>query len=237
MASNIFDHWDKNGCCRNVICLALARQKYLFLKWTQAPVSSVRLLSVRSRLASAISIRSKLHNEHIVCGLLGGVRTWWSTFHVIWGSSPLSFALHTNFDNSVLRCCSRWAKEYLWPPYRCLKVQPVEPMYSFSPSDVFTVAWYMMFFTRHFPASGHASFCRQLQVFCGLLAIAGSRKSRALCDWMLHFTFGMQLYESLIVFRLKIRWYGWSLVKCRSTILKNSLPTFVLTEISKGALK
>ena len=52
---------------------------------THAPVISERLFSTLSRFASAISIRSILHSEHILCGLSLGFQVFCSSFQLIWG--------------------------------------------------------------------------------------------------------------------------------------------------------
>ena len=103
-------------------------------------------------------------------------------------------------------------------------------MYFFSSWSDLTVAWYMTFFCRHCPLSGHLSFLLfwQLQVFPSAFS---SRVFSSLVLWacIVLLMFFVQLYESFTVFRFSIGFSGFPLGKCFSSSFRKQAPRLVVT--------
>lgn len=129
----------------------------------------------------------------------------------------------------------------LWFPYLILNGVSVKPIYVSSFSIdlsgagwvAITVAWYIIPDCWHFPSNGQLFLLRQLHI-SGVLV--GFSNLDLLCWSILFLTLGMQLYDSLRVFLLKIGLRMWSSGKLSATILKNLWPILVLTCVSNGGL-
>ena len=96
----------------------------------------------------------------------------------------------------------------------------------------------MIPFTWHLPSSGHSCLCLQLHPSCSF-----SLFWLFLCciifwlwPFIIAFIFLVQLYPILSVFLFKTLCRGCLLGKCLSMILRNSLPTFVVTWQLKGGV-
>ena len=118
------------------------------------------------QIMKKFSVRHRLHNFVLV----EYVFAWVIIFHVIVWLMPLSFSFQMYLLNAVALRSPMLLKLCLWFVNLFLNVPSVSPMYvdSSSLSALFTVAWYINDFDRHFPSKGHA--CRrQLQSLLVLL--------------------------------------------------------------------
>ena len=80
------------------------------------------------------------------------------------------------------------------------------------------------------------SLLLQLQVFVLLLLLLVGDIMCLLCPLMIDFMFGMQLYETLTVFLLKILWNLCCRGKCFAMRLRKNLPIFVERFMLYGGL-
>ena len=167
----------------------------------------------------------KLHLLFLFEYALALVRTSQDSWNVL--SDFLSFQMH--LLSSVEFSSFSFRKECLCAFQRVLNSPSVSPTYVCSfPDSSFIVALYIMDFCLQEPFRGQSSFTLQLQP-CSTSGMLLFSVIFLLWLSIMDFTLGIQLYDTLTVFRLNSLFNLLPLGKQTSTSSRNRLPIFVFT--------
>ena len=123
--------------------------------------------------------------------------------------------------------------EVLWLLYRFLNSVEERPMYSFESFSVLTIALYTSDSVMHFPCKGQFSIPSLQRPSTKDVLVP-----RILLLWLeiMLEMFGIQLYDTLTLLRLKYLCSGELFWKCLFIKQRNARPTLVFTAILNGGL-